>query len=199
MKDPDFIIIGAQKAGTTTLYDLICQHPKIHYGTKELHFFDWAYHKGLDYYRSCFPLGSIAGEATPNYMYDKEAIKRIKKHLPNVLLIVIIRDPVDRFLSQARMEYNRGRRITNEKLMMEMFDRGDYSFQLAKCTGMKTLLLKFEDLISNPQETVNKVYKSLGLNTHQVRPVHLKKSGGLFLPTSYINYIKKLYGGKNES
>lgn len=107
---PDFIIIGAQKSGTTTLYDCITDHPLIAAAaTKEVSFFSSAWHLGVPWYKSQFPVrygakhGTITGEATPAYMFNHAAPERMHAILPNVKLICILRNPVNRAYSQWRM------------------------------------------------------------------------------------------------
>ncbi len=111
---PDFIIIGAQKGGTTSLYRYLIEHPSIApIYIKEPHFFDIYYKKGLGWYRSHFPtslekyyvervqkLDFITGEASPYYMVHPLAPSRVAKTLPNVKLILVLRNPVDRAYSQ---------------------------------------------------------------------------------------------------
>jgi hypothetical protein len=100
---PDFIIIGAQKCGTTSLYNFLVQHPHVNSAIqKEIHFFDQRYSKGINWYRSRFPFlnaGAMTGEASPNYILDPHTPKRIFEYLPFIKLIVLLRNPVDRAYS----------------------------------------------------------------------------------------------------
>ena len=111
---PDFIIIGAQKGGTTSLYSYLIDHPCIApIYIKEPHFFDIYFYKGLHWYRSHFPTAVekyyaqriqkhdlITGEASPYYLFYPQAAKRVAKILPKVKLIVLLRNPIDRAYSQ---------------------------------------------------------------------------------------------------
>ena len=114
---PAFIIIGAQKGGTTSLYNYLIQHPQIAAAQeKEIRFFDYKYANGLDWYRAHFPrrrsAGAprtlISGEASPNYLYDPRPPARIAQLLPDVRLIVLLRNPVDRAFSSYQMNIRRG-------------------------------------------------------------------------------------------
>lgn len=98
---PEFLIIGAQKAGTTTLYDVITQHPEIHSArTKELAFFDRHYGRGMAWYKANFPRAvGITGEATPDYIVDPAVPDRVKAALPDAKFVVLLRNPVDRAIS----------------------------------------------------------------------------------------------------
>ena len=111
---PDFIIIGAQKGGTTSLYRYLIEHPNIApIYVKEPHFFDIYYHKGLGWYRSHFPTAVekyyaryvekhdlITGEASPYYLFHPSAAQRVAKTLPKAKLIALLRNPIDRAYSQ---------------------------------------------------------------------------------------------------
>lgn len=110
----DFIIIGAQKAGTTTLFQLLNEHPQIFMpAAKELPFFtfDERYAQGLpaymDEYFGKIPSSCIAGKATPQYLSDPRAAARIAQTLPDVRLIAVLRNPLDRALSHYRMSVRR--------------------------------------------------------------------------------------------
>lgn len=115
---PDFIIIGCQKCGTTSLYDYIIKHPCVYPAThKEIHFFDTNYKIGLNWYRSYFPTifekyyvkkihkkDFVTGEASPMYIFDTRAPKRISQTIPKLKLIAILRNPIDRAYSHYNMQ-----------------------------------------------------------------------------------------------
>src|SRR5438552_2173012 len=100
MGKPQFIIIGAQRCGTTSLYNYLIKHADVMpAATKEIHFFDLNYRKGIDWYYSQFPdhyHGRITGEASPYYLFHPHVAGRIKAALPGVKLIVLLRNPTDR-------------------------------------------------------------------------------------------------------
>ena len=109
---PDFVVIGVQRAGTTSLYRDLKQHPQVMgAATKEVHYFDYNHAKGLGWYRAHFPLAIrrriarrrrrpwLTFEATPDYLFDPRVPARVKVLLPDVKLIVILRDPVARAVS----------------------------------------------------------------------------------------------------
>lgn len=117
-RKPDFLVLGAQKAGTTTLYDLLMRHPDTQSArTKEISYFDRFYSYGDAWYRSNFPKGSaLTGEATPCYLYVDAARARIAQDLPqSTRFIVILRNPVDRAISH----YFHERRLGYETLDLE--------------------------------------------------------------------------------
>jgi hypothetical protein len=114
---PDFVIIGAAKAGTTSLYDWLGEHPCVApASTKEVHYFDYNYYRGEDWYRGHFPLRAdldalsarngvrcITGEASPPYIAHQWAPERVAKLLPGVRLLVTLRNPIERAYSQFQM------------------------------------------------------------------------------------------------
>jgi hypothetical protein len=108
---PSFIIVGAQKSGTSTLYEMLCKHPNVHHNEqKELHFFDFNFDKGKTHYReqlSC-PEGMVSGDASPFYMYHPAVAGRIAKAFPKAKMIFILRDPAERALSHYRMNTESG-------------------------------------------------------------------------------------------
>ena len=125
---PDFIIIGTARSGTTSLFYNICEHPcVIPAAYDEIGFFDSNYHLGLNWYRSMFPTKkhmekvkkntefAITGEDTPFYIWSPTVARRILKIIPNVKLIVLFRNPVDR----AYSNYHLGVRAGSENLSFE--------------------------------------------------------------------------------
>lgn len=108
---PHAVIIGAQRCGTTSLFDFMIQHPQIHAPTKkEIHYFDIFYGKGESWYRAHFPLcknlqqNDITAEASPYYLFHPYAPERLHALLPDTKIIVLLRNPVERALSQYFLE-----------------------------------------------------------------------------------------------
>jgi len=126
---PAFLIIGAQKAGTTNLYAHLSEHPQlVHTAWKEVHFFNGGldpavdvFEKGERWYRSHFPLTEELGErgktfeATPLYLFNPLCPQRIAGLLPNVKLIALLRNPTERAISQ----YFHEKRLGKEPLEIE--------------------------------------------------------------------------------
>lgn len=120
---PSFLIAGAQRAGTTSLYRALSQHPLILKPVlhKGVHYFDVAYDRGLSWYRAHFPMRARhtrlsrrygcrpqAFESSPYYLFHPLAGPRIAWDLPGVKLIVLVRDPVERAFSAHAHELARG-------------------------------------------------------------------------------------------
>lgn len=102
---PDFLGIGAQRAGTTWLDALLRSHPALVLPArrKELHFFDLHHQRGPDWYAAFFahaPPDARVGEITPRYLFEPAVPARIAALLPDVRLIAVLRDPVERAYSQ---------------------------------------------------------------------------------------------------
>jgi hypothetical protein len=110
---PDFLILGAQKAGTTALYAYLRWHPHVTGPSfKEVSFFDRHYARGERWYRAHLPLrrrGAIVGEASPSYLLHPLAPERVGRMLPNARLIALLRDPVERAFSHYQHEVALGR------------------------------------------------------------------------------------------
>lgn len=112
---PTFLIIGAQKAGTTALFSLLAQHPKILAPKeKEINFFqdDKNFSRGYVWYHEQFPpedefsSGQVTFEATPGYLYRIPAAQRIYEYNQSIKLIMLVRDPVERAYSSWNMYKN---------------------------------------------------------------------------------------------
>ena len=121
MKPLDFLIIGAQKCATTTLFEHLRKHPAIHMPLeKELPFFtsedctETAWSRFADRYFGAED-GRLWGKATPQYMCDPLAAERIHSLMPDVKLVAILRDPIERTISHYQM----GRRRNTEERTLE--------------------------------------------------------------------------------
>ena len=102
---PDVVILGAQRAGTTSLFDWLAAHPKVAPSTtKEVHYFDRHYAEGERWYRAHFPLQGVprlSVEATPYLLFYPPAPRRVATDLPPATrFVVLLRDPVQRAISQ---------------------------------------------------------------------------------------------------
>ena len=114
---PSFLIIGAQRSGSTSLYQYLVTHPLILPALrKEVHYFDFQYMKGLAWYLAHFPFNHrpwstrrrITGEASPYYMVHPMAPARVRGFNRDMKLIAVLRDPVDRAFSHYQHELSWG-------------------------------------------------------------------------------------------
>ena len=215
---PDFIIIGSMKCGTTSLYYDICEHPcTIAAAYDEIGFFDSNFHLGLNWYRSMFPRKkqiedvrrkegvAITGEDTPFYFWNPVAAKRIQKLLPNIKLITILRNPIDRAYSEYQdlvssesnspsfetfieNEINTRRKdsslITEENF--EIFNqknsyllKGIYVDQLKIWAGLfpkeQIFTLSTENLNSEPITALESVFQYLNLPDYKIKNIQRQK------------------------
>jgi len=193
-KLPDFVIIGAQKSGTSSMYYYLSQHPDVSLSfEKEIHYYNYYidHGKSLGWYKSFFPLKSspkITGEASPNYLYAKLAAQKLKLDVPEVKLIVLLRNPIDRAYSEYNMHVRQSGKahfptfeeaIANEDYTMEVsrvyLSRGIYTYFIKQWLEYfdrdRFLFVKSEDLFQKPRETLATVYEFLCLD--QVYPDNL--------------------------
>ena len=118
---PDFLIVGAQRSGTTSMFKTLVQHPGVArpFLRKGVHYFDKHYEEGPAWYRGHFPLAAtsrarrrgrrpLTGESSPYYLFHPLAAERIARDLPGVRLIVMLRDPVERAYSAHSHETGKG-------------------------------------------------------------------------------------------
>lgn len=120
MKFPDFILIGAMKCGTTVLWHNLNKHPDINMcknwedpkvASTEIRFWNngqphRTWNKGIDWYKSLFG-GDCCGEKSANYIEQPTTMKRMSEYVPNVKLILCIRNPIDRAYSEYQMQQHK--------------------------------------------------------------------------------------------
>jgi hypothetical protein len=187
---PTFVIIGAMRSGSTSLYKYLQDHPQVFMPRKEIHFFDRRWANGLDWYRARFEgyAGQPAvGEATPTYLADVVALDRMATTIPQARLIAILRDPVARAYSHYWMEHVRQRDPrTFEEAVADELDgtgpttepgylaRGRYHRQLVEVCGRypreQLLVVLLDDLQARPQETFAEVCRFLHVDDRFVPP-----------------------------
>ena len=141
---PDFLILGTEKGGTTSLYRDLIQHPFINSPvTKEISFFSRYYDRGLNWYRVCFPFkhhkffvknlqkkNFLTGEASVRYFDHPHAPERIKQLIPNVKLIILLRNPIDRAYSQYNMIVRGGfEKLTFQQAIQKEKDRTSEEYE----------------------------------------------------------------------
>jgi hypothetical protein len=182
---PNFLIIGAPRAGTTWAAKNLMLHPQIYLPKeKELHFFDQKYDKGIEHYKTNFMdvKGKIAvGEATPDYMYRKEIPALIHQHLPDVKLIAILRNPVDRLYSRywnSKAKYSANKNLSFEEKIDQkplFIEEGFYYEHLIRYQNFfpkdRFLILFFEDLKSDPYGFLKKIYNFINVDENFVSPI----------------------------
>jgi hypothetical protein len=174
---PDFVGIGAQKAGTTWWYSLIAAHPgvtsrpDIH---KERHFLsrfgaERFSQADIDRYHGWFPraAGTIAGEWTPDYLSCPWVPPLLNRAAPGTKLIVILRDPVVRFHSGLAHQLANGAKMTHDTVS-DAVNRGFYFRHLSwwerYFSTDDMLILQYETCSSDPRGQLARTYRFLGLD-----------------------------------
>lgn len=189
---PDFMIIGAGKAGTTSLYKYLGNHPQILLpNKKELRFFDRNFNYGQEWYLAQFPPlcdrpEFLTGEASPSYFFSPHVAQRIKNFAPKIKLIVMLRNPVARTISdyyQNRKTGSQNQTLSASiqqqiKLLKQKNERqlaygggaisqSLYYYKLKRWLGIfaknQFLILKSEDFFVNPTISMERVYQFLDL------------------------------------
>ena len=210
---PGFIIIGSVRSATTSLYYNICEHPLILPAKyDEIGFFDSNFHLGINWYRSMFPTKnemqkltkdgdcSITGEDTPFYFWKEEVAERIYQTLPNIKLILICRNPIDR----AYSNYNLGVRYGSEELSFEdaieeelkfmehhtfrecvdstrsYLAKGLYAEQLKiwykVFSKERILIISTEQMHEKPIDTLSNVFDFLEMPQYSIKNIQKQKS-----------------------
>ncbi len=185
---PNFLVIGSQKSGTTSIYHVLRQHPQVFMPErKEVNFFflEQEYRRGPHYYQSYFapaPESARAiGEASPGYICHPQAPERIHKLLPEIKLILTVRNPIDRAYSQywdnrrSLSEHRTFGQVLEEALedtyhpsRLGYFSRGTYSQYIQRYVNLYPseilLVLLFDDLRHSPGGFYRDIYQFLGID-----------------------------------
>lgn len=122
---PSILLVGAMRAGTTSLFRSLAEHSRVVDPThKELHYFDVFHDRGPAWYRAFFPIGprAVAIEASPSYLNHEQAAARAADLLPDARILVVLRDPVERAWSNYRFRrgYEREHRSFAEAVDEEL-------------------------------------------------------------------------------
>lgn len=190
---PDFVVIGAQKSGTSSLYAYLTRHPQVYPARrKEIHFFDQRFDRGVGWYRSHFPLrarlgrSGLTGEATPYLLFHPGAPARVRSVVPDAMLIAVLRNPVDRAYSHYWHARCRGFEtlsfedaVEAERARLEddadgfahqrlsYLSRGDYFPQLTRWFEQfprsQFVVVPAERLFGDPRAVTDSVLERLGL------------------------------------
>jgi hypothetical protein len=183
---PDFIGVGAQKAGTSWVYACLYEHPEICAPYKEIHFFsrekNWS--KGKEWYEHYFrncdessvkgEFSTVKGEFSTSYLYDAHSAERIKNMYPETKILVSLRNPVERAYSQYR---NAIKMVEIEKdTSFEQFlereesvvGQGMYFEQVKRFIDVfgkkNVLVLIHEDAKCDPKKYIQSIYSFLGVD-----------------------------------
>jgi Sulfotransferase domain len=175
---PDFVGVGTQRSGTTWWFETLLGHPQIRAPKgkrKEQHFFDRFCAEELTPqdiagYHARFPRkpGQIAGEWTPRYMHDFWTPKLIARAAPDAKLLIMFRDPIERFRSGVphRLSRTPGSRL--EAVTADAIERGKYATQLERVLAYhdadKILILQYEKCVADPATQYRRTLTFLGVD-----------------------------------
>lgn len=182
---PNFIVIGAARSGTTSLFQYLDPHPEVFMSqVKELNFFsnEKYWKKGLDWYESRFkaPKSDVikaVGEASTSYTkapFTANVVNRIYIYNPEIRLIYFVRNPVDRYLShymqrvQAGIETRKFRETLKDLNKETCAWQGLYHYQLKRYLEYfpkeQIMVKSMEDLKDKPQTVIEDIYRFIGVN-----------------------------------
>jgi Sulfotransferase family len=183
---PDFVGVGGQRCGTTRWFDLLASHPEVvpPAATKELHYFDRFYAGGFTAadaagYHRHFPRDGRrrVGEWTPLYMAAPWIPRLLAAAAPAARLLVLLRDPVERYLSGLQHDTNLARENglgLSQLAPLEAFARGLYHAQLsgllAHFDRSQILVLQYERCTSEPLAQLRRTFEFLGLDDTEFVP-----------------------------
>lgn len=185
---PHFLVIGGMKCGTTALWHYLRRHPDIWVPQKNVEFFvseKWS--NGPSWYERFFEdaeAGSVVGEVSSEYAkhpYRADAPGRIREVLPNVRLVYLVRHPIERAVSHYchMVNYGTERRGAREALLAEDNNQylafSMYNMQVKEYLKHfdrgQLLVIRSEDLRWRPGETVNRIFRFLGVAEREIEPV----------------------------
>lgn len=181
----DFVVIGAMRAGTTTLHQLLSHHPGISMARdKETDYFiaekNWS--RGPEWYGAQFnPACAFWGEASPNYAKGRDfpgVPERIARNAPNARLVYVVRDPVSRAVSQYHHSWNMGLLETPPDDLpggheyQSLIDISSYGRQLglwrAHFATEQILIVDFDALVAAPQDQIDRILAHIGAPPMQI-------------------------------
>ena len=176
---PNFICIGAFRAGTTWLYSVLSRHPQVFTPPeKELLFFSRYYDRGINWYKKFFEDGTdkkIRAEICPAYLSCPEAPQRISKHIPGVKLMACLRNPADQVYSHYNLGLVRGRFTKPFSSLVK--DNSFVALQhalyakhvnnyLRHFDKSQLLVLLYDDLLRDPKGLLKRIYRYLGIDDY---------------------------------
>lgn len=190
---PNFLVIGAQRCATSWLYFCLKEHPDVYVPyIKEVSYFSDYYENGPEWYRRYFvPWNGqkAVGEVTPSYFYREGVAERIARDLPDVKLVVTLRNPVERAYSQYQKHVRRGILAYDFETALEndpeYVERGLYHRQLLRYEKLfpkdRLLVLLYEDIKRDPAAHMGRILEFIGVDASRVPP-----SAGKVIPSEAL-------------
>lgn len=211
-QEPKFVIIGSMRCGTTSLYEYLTFHPQfVPALKKEVKFFNFNFDAGKEWYLAHFPAiaedkNYVTGEGSPDHLYYPEVAPRILELFPDLKLIVMLRNPIDRSISQyyhwrkVGAEFRSIKEaIADEIGLIKEMAQPSFKGKLERKGGSGCLLesvylyfleqwmsvipkdqflvLKSEDFYQNTPEVLNQVFDFIGLPSYQLQDYKTYNAG----------------------
>jgi hypothetical protein len=191
-RPPDFIGIGTQRSGTTWWFESLLEHPQIvlpRSGKKELHYFQRFCMREMKqgdiyHYKTRFEAepGQVTGEWTPRYIHDFWTPPLLKRAVPDAKLLVLFRDPIERFRSGLPHRLSMGRMPMMDRLTYDAIQRGRYGSQMRRLLHFwdaeRVLVLQYEKCVKDPIGEYGKTLRFLGVDDSFV-PEDMRKPRGV--------------------
>jgi len=192
---PDFVIVGAQRCGTTSLFRALNQHPAMMPNVikaKGIHYFDTSYHQNDEWYLAHFPtlaerenhavkvgLNPIVGEASPYYLYHPAVAERMAQAIPNSKIVVLLRNPVKRAISHhLHMVWEGHESVENIDEALDM--------ESSRLAGIEQRLLAEPEYVSRAHQHYS--YMARGHYAHQLNNLykHFDRENVLVMTTEKL-------------
>jgi hypothetical protein len=223
---PEFLIIGAQKEGTTWLRNNLLCHPDVFFPTlphrsdpTEVRFFDSDFHRSLRYYSALFESGGerVRGDKSPNtYMISSKRIAFIRELMPEVRLILMLRNPIDRAWSHALMNLVRlpgydYDRVKPRRFYSHFFNnrqKGEYTRILERWSSYfpkdQIFIGFYDQILTAPEQLLGDVMGFLGISTDVCWndfPYKKRFNPGVTLPMPepYREFLEEMYRQEIET
>lgn len=218
---PEFLCIGAQKAGTTWLCENLRKHPDIFIPRPQsTHYFDREFHRRVEFYSNCFKPGSskVKGESCPAYaVLPTSRIRAIRSLMPDVRILFMVRNPIDRAWSHAVMGLIQRRGVRLEDVPASDFHehfaaersraRSDYLSTLDRWLDVfpsaQIYIGFFDDIVARPKELLGSVFRHLRISEsvdYEAFPYSqvINKGLGLAIPDMHRKVLMRIYRDEIE-
>ena len=207
MTAPNFIGIGAQKCASTWLYEILLDHPDVCLSDpKELDFFSYAFHNGWQWYHRHFHCAAgtkAIGEISPSYFHEPAVPERVKRHLPQARILLSLRDPVQRALSNHKHEVRVGN-FRGEDLSFEAglrnnpsyLEQGMYATHLSRWLEHfprhQIMIVIYDDILSDPVAVARSVFEFLQIDPQHVPAAMHQRSNASYIDRyRFLNAARK--------
>jgi Sulfotransferase domain len=196
---PSFVVVGPPRTGTTWMHEVLSRHTHLPDPTKETHFFDLHFERGLSWYLDHFPAaipGRLRGEIAPTYFASAVARERIAQVLPHAKLVFIFRHPVARLVSLYRVkraygmfEWSLEQAIERDPELLESSRYATHLTQwLSAFPSQQISINLYDDLSNDPQAFIDGIVDFLGVERFRLSSRQMQQvfsTGQLTEPRNY--------------